>query len=80
MCSKRWNVKKPWQHYVYVDQCFSTGVPWATSKCAANLFVFTFLGEKKSFGLQKGVLLGLFQKFLDISVPPNFSNVKCAVS
>jgi len=32
-----------------------------------------FLGEKKAFGLQKGVLLGLFQKFLDISsVPTNF--------
>jgi hypothetical protein len=31
-----------------------------------------FLGEKKAFGLQKGVLLGLFQKNFDISVPPNF--------
>jgi len=28
------------------------------------------LGEKNAFGLQKVVLLGLFQKFLGISVPP----------
>jgi hypothetical protein len=48
---------------ISLKQCFSTGVPRATSKCAAKLFVFTFLlGERRHFVAKKVVLLGLFLK------------------
>ena len=44
-------------YYFYdLEQCFSTGVPWAPSKCAAN-FVLSFIllllfGEKRRYCLQ----------------------------
>jgi len=58
-----------------IEQCFYTGVLWATSKFTNNLFVFTFtilLGERWHLGCNKVVLLGLFWKILGISVQLNF--------
>ncbi len=75
---------------IRLEQCFSTGVPqhtsvpWATSKFAAKLLVFTFtflFREKKAFWLQKSGFTWSFSKISWYQCAARFfSNVKCAAS
>ncbi len=55
-------------------QCFSIGVPRHNSVppiCLSLLLLF-FKEKGRHLGCNKVVLLGLFHKFLALSVPPNF--------
>ena len=69
-----------WVTLINVNQRFSTGVPWAPSKCAANFFVLTFttlLWKVRKWDFvcdlkNKAIFQGLFLNVKGICVQPIF--------